>query len=71
MSNKELSDYENKFYGKQYQYILTEKDFYPPSDNRTWQSNVRDIIGGDNFAEFCEEFFELLDEEDYFEDDNY
>ena len=49
-------------------YVLTEKDFYPPSDDRTLKSNVLDIYDGDNFADFCEEFFELLDEEEYFED---
>ena len=50
-----------------YNHILREHDFYPPTDNRTWKSNVRDIAGGDNFADFCEYFFELLDEEEYFE----
>lgn len=44
---------------------LREQDFFV--DNRTWKSNVRDISGGDNFADFCEEFFEMLDEEEYFE----
>lgn len=48
-------------------HLIREQDFYPPADNRTWKSNVRDIIGGDNFADYCEEFFELLDEEEYFE----
>lgn len=56
MGDKKISDY-----------ILTEQDFYPPSDNRYWKSNVRDIACGDNFADFCEDFFELLDEEEYFE----
>ena len=37
------------------------------SDDRTWMSNVYDINGGDNFADFCEEFFEMLDENDYWE----
>ena len=46
--------------------VLTELDFYPPSDSRTWKSNVKDIIGGDNFADYCEEFFEMLDEEEYY-----
>ena len=46
---------------------LSEQDFYPPSDNRYWQSNVDDINGGDNFADFCEDYFELLDEEEYFD----
>ena len=50
-----------------YNHILTEQDFYPPVDNRTWKSNVRDIADGDNFADFCEDFFELLDEEEYYE----
>ena len=48
-------------------YELDEQSFYPPSDNRTWKSNVRDINGGDNFADYCEYIFELLDEEDYYE----
>lgn len=47
--------------------VLTEIDFYPPSDDRTWKSNVEDIIGGDNFADYCEDFFEMLDEEEYYE----
>ena len=47
-------------------FILTDADFYPPSDNRVWKSAVKDIDGGDNFADYCEEFFELLDEEEYF-----
>lgn len=44
-------------------------NFYinPISDNRTWNSYVYDIYGGDNFADFCEEFFELLDAEEYWE----
>lgn len=37
------------------------------SDDRTWMSNVYNINGGDNFADFCEEFFEMLDENDYWE----
>lgn len=46
---------------------ILEYYIYPISDNRTWESYVEDIDGGDNFADFCEEFFELLDEEDYWE----
>ena len=37
------------------------------SDDRVWKSNVEDINGGDNFADFCEEFFEMLDENEYWE----
>lgn len=47
-------------------FILSDSDFYPPSDNRVWTTNVEDIDGGDNFADYCEEFFEMLDEEEYF-----
>ena len=48
-------------------YCLTEQDFYPPSDNRTWKSNIEDIDGGDNFADYCDELFEMLDEEEYYD----
>ena len=44
-----------------------ESDFYPPTDNRTWKSNMDDIYGGDNFEDFCEEYFELLDKENYWD----
>ena len=46
---------------------LTEADFYPPPDNRVWKSYVEDIAGGDNFADYCEYIFNILDEEEYFE----
>jgi len=46
---------------------LTEADFYPPSDDRTWSSHIEDIDGGDNFADYCESIFELLEEEGYYE----
>lgn len=42
-----------------------EDYFYESLDDRAWESYVYDIYGGDNFADFCEEYFELLDEEDY------
>lgn len=50
-------------------YELTEQDFNPPSDDRVLTSNVEDIEDGDNFADYCEEFFELLDEEEYFDNE--
>ena len=50
-----------------YDDCLTEVDFYPPFDNRTLKSNVGDIYGGDNFADYCEEFFALLEEEGCYE----
>ena len=52
---------------KDIDFCLTEADFYPPSDNRVWTSNVEDINDGDNFVDYCEYFFELLDEEEYYD----
>lgn len=46
---------------------LTEESFYPPSDDRFLESYVADIKGGDNFADYCESFFELLEEEGYYD----
>lgn len=46
---------------------LKESDFYPPSDDRVWTSNVEDIDGGDNFADYCKYIFDILDEEEYWE----
>ena len=50
---------------------LTEEDFYPPSDDRVLTSNVEDIEDGDNFADYCKEFFELLDDEEYFDEEQF
>ena len=44
---------------------LTEENFYPPSDNRCLKSYVEDINDGDNFADYCEYIFKLLEEEEY------
>lgn len=46
---------------------LTEKSFYPPSDNRVLKSYVKDIVGGDNFADYCEYIFELYEEEGHYD----
>lgn len=56
-----------KFILKKYKPIFTEQDFYFSSDDRVWSSNVKDIEGGDNFADYCKDFFKLLDEEEYFD----
>ena len=48
-------------------FCLTEIDFYPPSDERYLESYVEDIYGGDNFADYCKEFFEMLEEEGYYD----
>lgn len=50
-------------------YHNDNNDFHSSlDDDRVWVSNVEDIDGGDNFADFCEDYFKLLEEEDYFED---
>lgn len=46
---------------------LTEEDFYPASDDRYLESYIEDINGGDNFADYCKDFFEMLEEEDYYD----
>lgn len=46
---------------------LTEKDFYPPADDRHIKSNIQDIYGGDTFADYCGYIFNILEEEDYYE----
>lgn len=56
----------NELKKQSYDY-LTEESFYPPSDNRTWKSNVEDIDGGDNFADYCGYIFKLLEEEEYYD----
>lgn len=48
-------------------FCLKESDYYPISNNRIWKSNIDDIEGGDNFADYCEEFFKMLDEEEYWD----
>lgn len=56
----------NNILSKDYD-VLTEQDFYPPSDDRVLTSNIDDIEDGDSFDDYCKEFFELLDEEEYFD----
>lgn len=46
---------------------LSEKSFYTTYDNRVLKSYIEDINGGDNFADYCEEFFELLEEECFYD----
>lgn len=48
--------------------VLSEKDFYPPEDNRDLKSGIRDIPCGDNFSGFVQEFNELCDEEEIYDD---
>ena len=51
-----------------YNDVLTKEDFYPPVDDRCLKSNVYNIYGGDNFADYCEDMYEMLEEEDYWQD---
>ena len=51
-----------------YIYTDIEKYLYSSSDDRVLTSNVEDIEGGDNFADYCKEFFEMLEEEEYWDD---
>ena len=49
------------------EHSFTEADFYFTTDDRTWKSNVEDIKDGDNFADYCEYIFDLLEEEGYYD----
>lgn len=40
---------------------LDENDFYRPMDDRTIQSGVSDVYGGDSFAQYAAEFFEAYE----------
>lgn len=62
MTNTFLTSNDCYFVGDILQHYI-----FPISDDRVWESYVYDISGGDNFADFCEEFFELLDEEGYWD----
>ena len=65
MNNK--YDFDDITEGQYNSRSLTEADFYPSLDNIYLKSNIEDIDGGDNFADFCRDFFELLDEEGYYD----
>lgn len=51
----------------EYELTKVEQDLYALSDNRIWTSNLEDINDGDNFADYCREFFKMLDEEEYYD----
>lgn len=69
MVNKRKNDKHdfNSISDRQYTDYLTEQDFYPPTDTRVWESYIEDIDGGDNFADYCEYIFDLLEEEEYYD----
>lgn len=43
-------------------YVLSEKDFYPPDDNRFLKSGIRGVYGGDNFLDYVEYIHDILEE---------
>lgn len=65
MKNKQ--NLNNNIFETEEDFCLTEKDFYPPSDNRILQSYIYDIYGGDTFEDYTEYIFDLYEEEDYYE----
>lgn len=44
-------------------HVLTEKDFYPPEDKRTYKSGIFDIHGGDNFSDYAKWFYDNYEDE--------
>lgn len=60
----EVQEWLNKFP------VLSEKDFYPPSDDRKIKSGVNDIYNGDNFEEYLEYYNDMCDEEEIYDDNN-
>lgn len=46
---------------------LTEKDFYPPVDNRVLYSHIREIYGDKNFERYAKYIFDLYEKENYYE----
>ena len=47
--------------------VLSEKDFYPPEDNRILHSRLCGIDETNNFNQFTKDFFELCDEEEIYD----
>ena len=62
MDNENISDQQSLNSLSNF-YELSEKDFYPPEDKRTYDSNIRDIKGGDSYDEYVKWFFETYEEE--------
>lgn len=65
---EKITQYEKSNYQHSQYYELSEKDFYPPADERVLRSGVNDILNGDNFADFTESFFEHCEEEEIYDD---
>lgn len=68
-----LFDFDSDLFDDELYYLknedgcITEEDFYQLSDDRVWTSNIEDVDGGDNFADYCEYIFRLYEEEEYYD----
>lgn len=65
-SNKSCENHTSKKILKQKTYILSEKDFYPPLDDRVYESNLdniqdEDIQDGYSFVDYIKEFNDYID----------
>lgn len=47
-------------------YVLSEEDFYPPTDDRKIQTYIEEMYDGD-FDEYAEYIYDLYESEDYWE----
>ena len=76
MENKEINDNmilseqsftqnECRVLAQNEHYVLTERDFYPPIDNRLHDLGIEDVLGGDTYDEYLKEFWELYEDELY------
>lgn len=69
MNNKYIDDIlDEEFYDYliEVEYPQYDRESYD-SDNRYWKSYVEDIKGGDNFIDYCEYIFGILEEEGYYD----
>ena len=48
-------------------FCLTDRDFYPSLDNRTFKSLIYDISIDNNFVDYTKYIFDLYESEDYYE----
>lgn len=62
--------YDDYTFGNEEFYLknaLTERDFYPPYDDRVLETYIDDIEGGDNFADYAEYIYRLYEDEEWYE----
>lgn len=71
MSNNMFDDvldiWDEKDMSNEQDFYQTYNDWEPLVDDRVWESYVENIDGGDNFADYCQYIFRVLDEEEYFD----